>query len=33
MLKGVIFDMYETLITFYESPLYNGIQIALDVGI
>lgn len=33
MLKAVIFDMYETLITLYESPLYFGTQIALDVGI
>lgn len=33
MLKAVIFDMYETLITLYESPLYFGTQIALDAGI
>ncbi len=33
MLKAVIFNMYETLITLYESPLYFGTQIALDVGI
>lgn len=33
MIKAVIFDMYETLITLYESPLYFGTQIALDAGI
>ena len=33
MIKAVIFDMYETLITLYESPLYFGSQIALDAGI
>lgn len=33
MLKAVIFDMYKTLITLYESPLYFGTQIALDAGI
>lgn len=33
MLKAVIFDMYETLITLYESPPYFGTQIALDAGI
>lgn len=33
MLKAVIFDMYETLITLYESPLYFGTQMALDTGI
>ena len=33
MIKAVIFDMYETLITHYESPLYMGKQIALDMGI
>lgn len=33
MLKAVIFDMYETLITLYESPPYFGTQIAIDAGI
>ena len=33
MVKAVIFDMYETLITLYESPLYFGTQMALDAGI
>ena len=26
MTKAVIFDMYETLITLFESPLYFGTQ-------
>lgn len=33
MIKAIIFDMYETLITLYESPLYFGTQMALDAGI
>ncbi len=33
MIKAVIFDMYETLITLHESPLYFGTQMALDAGI
>ena len=33
MIKAVIFDMYETLITHYESPLYFGAQMAQDAGI
>ena len=33
MIKAVIFDMYETLITHYESPLYFGAQMASDAGI
>lgn len=33
MIKAVIFDMYETLITLYESPLYFGTQMAVDAGI
>lgn len=33
MIKAVIFDMYETLITHYECPLYFGAQMALDAGI
>lgn len=33
MIKAVIFDMYETLITHYDSPLYFGRQMAADAGI
>ncbi len=33
MIKAVIFDMYETLITHFQSPLYFGVQMALDAGI
>lgn len=33
MIRAVIFDMFETLITLYESPIYFGSQIAEDVGI
>ena len=33
MIKAVIFDMFETLITHFESPLYMGKQIAADIGI
>lgn len=33
MIKAVIFDMYETLITLYESTPYFGTQIAMDAGI
>lgn len=33
MTKAVIFDMYETLITLFESPLYLGTQMASDAGI
>lgn len=33
MIKAVIFDMYETLITLFESPLYFGPQMASDAGI
>lgn len=33
MIKAVIFDMYETLITLFNSPLYFGTQIAEDAGI
>lgn len=33
MIKAVIFDMYETLITHYQSPLYFGTQMADDAGI
>lgn len=31
MIKAVIFDMYETLITQFESPLYYGTQMAEDL--
>lgn len=33
MVKAVIFDMYETLITHFDSPLYFGTQMAIDAGI
>jgi len=33
MIKAVIFDMFETLVTHYESPLYMARQIASDIGI
>lgn len=33
MIRAVIFDMFETLITLYESPVYFGRQIAEDIGI
>lgn len=33
MRKAVIFDMYETLITHFQSPLYFGTQMAIDAGI
>lgn len=33
MIKAVIFDMYETLITHYASPLYFSEQMAADAGI
>ena len=33
MIKAVIFDMYETLITHYECPLYFSTQMAKDAGI
>ncbi len=33
MIKAVIFDMYETLITHYNCPLYFGAQIAADAGV
>ncbi|MCM1122466.1 MAG: hypothetical protein NC416_07780 [Eubacterium sp.] len=32
-MRAVIFDMFETLITLYESPVYFGSGIAEDVGI
>ena len=33
MIKAVIFDMYETLITHYECPLYFSTEMAEDAGI
>jgi len=33
MIKAVIFDMFETLITHFKSPLYFGKQVAADMGI
>lgn len=33
MIRAVIFDMYETLITHYECPLYFGAEMSLDAGI
>ena len=33
MIRAVIFDMFETLITHFESPLYFGVQMAADAGI
>ncbi len=33
MVKAVIFDMFETLITHFDAPLYMGKQIAEDAGI
>ena len=33
MIKAVIFDMFETLVTHYESPVYMAKQIASDIGI
>ena len=33
MIKAVIFDMYETLITLFDSSLYFGTQMAADAGI
>lgn len=33
MIRAVIFDMFETLISHYNSPLYFGAQMAQDAGI
>ncbi len=33
MIKAVIFDMFETLITHFRTPLYFGDQMACDAGI
>lgn len=32
-IQAVIFDMYETLVTQFESPLYYGTQIAQDLAL
>lgn len=33
MIQAVLFDMYETLCTHYNTPLYFGAQIAADCGL
>lgn len=33
MIKAVIFDMYETLITLFGGSLYFGRQMAVDAGV
>ena len=33
MIRAVVFDMFETLITHYNSPQYFGVQMAEDAGI
>ena len=33
MIKAVIFDMFETIVTHYESPVYMAKQISSDIGI
>lgn len=33
MIKAVIFDMFETLVTHYKRPLYMGKQIAAHMGV
>ncbi|MBR6555976.1 MAG: HAD family hydrolase [Clostridia bacterium] len=33
MIKAVVFDMFETLVTHFESPLYMAKQICADIGI
>ena len=33
MIQAVIFDMFETLVTHYESPMYMGRQMTEDIGI
>ena len=32
-IRAVIFDMYETLVTQLQSPLYYGTQIAQGLGL
>ena len=33
MIKAVVFDMFETLISYHTCPLYMGTQMAEDAGI
>ena len=33
MIKAVIFDMFETLVTLFNCPLYKGAQIAADMDL
>lgn len=33
MIKAVVFDMFETLVTHFESPAYMAKQICADIGI
>lgn len=33
MIQAVIFDMYETLVTQFSSPLYYGAEMAQDLGV
>ena len=33
MIKAVVFDMYETLVTMFDCPAYKGADIAKDIGI
>lgn len=33
MIKAIIFDMFETLVTHFESPVYMAKQICADIGI
>ena len=33
MVKAVIFDMYETLITLHAAPLYFSAEMAADAGV
>lgn len=33
MMKAVIFDMFETLVTLHNGPLYFGKEIAADLGV
>ncbi len=33
MIKAVVFDMFETLVTHFESPVYMAKQICTDIGI
>ena len=33
LIKAIVFDLFETLVTHYKQPLYFGEQIAEDIGI